>query len=114
MTSGNRDLENECSRLQEEWLGKERSYHLLCAKDEIATSKIGNNLAGLGSLKELYERKIAKQQDLVKELRAQQQGGAKQTKEYILKQNAGGESLRRRDDELSSANASSSPSVMRT
>ena len=77
----NDNLTADCSRLQEVWLEKERSYHLMCAKNEIAASKLGN-LPALGKeYKKLYESKSVEQQDLAKELRAQQ-GGVKQSKEY--------------------------------
>ena len=78
-------LERECSRLQEKWHERERSYHFLCAKDEILASNTqcleleeawrnGHDhdthlLPGACSLKELYENKIQEQQRLVSGLR---------------------------------------------
>jgi len=85
LTSGNGGLESDCSRLQEVWLEKERSYHLLCAKYEMATPKIGK-VTELGRLKELYESTIIEQQEMAKELRAQQESGVNQSEDYISKQ----------------------------
>eukprot|EP00970_Alexandrium_tamarense_P003363 scaffold529_cov196-Alexandrium_tamarense.AAC.59 len=78
-------LERECSRLQEKWHERERSYHFLCAKDEILASNTqcleleeawrnGHDhdthlLPGACSLKDLYENKIQEQQRLVSGLR---------------------------------------------
>lgn len=66
LTTENKDLERECERLHHTWMEKEKSYRLLCTKDEMGTLKMGN------SQLQMKERNTT----------------AKQTKEYASNQRA--------------------------
>lgn len=72
----NKDLEAECADLQNAWMEQERSYQALARNDK---------LSDLGSLQELYEGKIAEQQEL-KEKQDKLQGGTNHSKEYCTTQ----------------------------
>lgn len=76
----NEILERECVRLQEQWMEKERKYHLLCASHDTLCSSLEDS-----DMNSLLESKIAEQQELANDLRKQRRH-MKEKENYNAKQ----------------------------
>eukprot|EP00804_Cyclotella_cryptica_P017906 CCRYP_001277-RA/>CCRYP_001277-RA protein AED:0.02 eAED:0.02 QI:30/1/1/1/1/1/3/119/640 len=80
LKSDNEDLESECARLQEQWMEKERKYHLLCASHEIICASLETS-----DMHSLLETEVAEQEELVNDLQKQRRH-MKEKEKYDAKQ----------------------------
>jgi hypothetical protein len=76
----NQVLEREGVRLQEQWMEKERKYHLLCASQDILSSSLEDS-----DMHSLLDTKVAEQEELINDLRKERRD-MKEKENYSAKQ----------------------------